>query len=321
MNSPKSMQGKTYLVTGSTGFIGTFVTARLRAAGHTVLEGVLGPPRNPHQLRCSLGSTVDEWRNLIRGCDGVVHLAWSTLPSSANLVPVEDLNTNLVGTVRLLEAMRQQPGTRLVFASSGGTVYGKSGEVRLREDHALRPVSVYGTSKLAAETYLMLYRRQWNVDARILRVSNSYGPGLDIGSGGGVATSFAARALRGEGIDIYGCGRLVRDYVYIEDVASAFEAMLETPVSAFSSTDPVVNIGSGVGISLDEIVSLLEKLLQRPLTVTYKSARSFDVGFNVLDITLARRVLGWSPSVSFENGMRKTLDGLFALSAVMPSNP
>ena len=296
---------QSYLVTGDTGFLGRALVARLKADGHIT--------RVAHNLPCSFGtfvacdldSTVEEWHAALEGCTGVFHLAWATVPSTANADPLGDLEINVAGTVRLLEALRHLPEIPVTFASSGGTVYGEPDTLPIPEHHPLRPKTAYGVSKTTAEHYALLYRRLWGVDARIVRLSNPFGPGQDITGQVGAASIFAARALAGERIEIWGDGSAIRDYIYVDDAISGLLATMLAPVDRFGALDPVVNIGSGRGVSLRELISLLMHVLDKPIEVHYKPARDFDVRANVLDITRACSILDWCPKVSLEEGLTR----------------
>lgn len=310
---------KTFFVTGSTGFIGRALTARLLAEGHAVRTEA-----HPNGARTGAGAAecirldapVEKWREALEGCSGVFHLAWSTVPSVANANPVADLDTNLMGTVRLLEALRSMPEIPFVFASSGGTVYGAAETLPTAEHHPLRPLTAYGASKVAAEQYAMLYRRTWKVDARIVRLSNPFGPGQNTNGQLGAASIFAARALNNQPIEIWGDGSTIRDYIYIDDAISGFLAAMLAPPSRFGTVEPIVNIGSGRGISLREIVSFLSHILERPVDVSFKPSRGFDVPASLLDITRARTLLDWAPTIAFEEGMSRYLAWLKELSAM-----
>jgi UDP-glucose 4-epimerase len=298
-----ALSRQTYLVTGGTGFLGRALVARLKSQGHIArLACDPGP-----WVACDLDAPVEAWRAAVEGCSGVFHLAWATVPSTANANPLADLQTNVAGTLRLLEALRPLPKIPIMFASSGGTVYGEAETLPLSEHHPLRPKTAYGVSKTASEHYALLYRRLWGLDTRIVRLSNPFGPGQDIRGRLGAASIFAARALAGERIEIWGDGSAIRDYIYVDDAISGLLATMSAPRDRFGEVDPVVNIGSGRGVSLRELVSLLTHLLGKPIEVLYKPARDFDVRANVLDITRAGRLVGWSPKISLEEGLSRHL--------------
>lgn len=305
--SGRSSIGQTFLVTGGTGFLGQALVARLKAEGYIARIACSLPCSSGPFVACDLDAPVEAWRAAVEGCSGVFHLAWATVPSTANANPLADLETNVAGTVRLLEALRHLPNIPIAFVSSGGTVYGEPETLPLPEHHPLRPKTAYGVSKTAAEHYALLYRRLWGVDARIVRLSNPFGPGQDIRGQLGAASIFAARALAGERIEIWGDGSAIRDYVYVDDAISGLLATMLAPPDRFGALDPVVNIGSGRGVSLRELISLLMRILDKPIEVHYKPARDFDVRANVLDITRARSLLGWSPKISLEEGLTRHL--------------
>ncbi|MBU9227189.1 NAD-dependent epimerase/dehydratase family protein [Burkholderia multivorans] len=301
------MEKKTYLVTGASGFIGRSLVERLRRDGHIVRCAVRRATHGADDIECPLGASVDTWLSAIDGVDGVFHLAWSTVPRTANSAPLDDVATNVLGTVALLEAMRRCPGVPFVFASSGGTVYGVPEARRVSESHPLRPLGVYGASKASVEGYAMLYRRQFGVDARILRVSNPFGPGQKVEGQLGAASIFAWRALAGLDIQIWGDGSVVRDYLYIEDAVDAFVATMGATADVLGQGDPIFNIGSGEGTSLKQIVETIGDILGTRVCVKYEGARSFDVPVSILDISRAKNVLGWIPKTSFRDGMTETI--------------
>jgi UDP-glucose 4-epimerase len=255
-------------------------------------------------VSCDLVSA--DWDALLQDGDAVHHYACSTIPKTANDEPLADLEVNVRGTVRLLDALRRRTGIRLVFPSSGGTVYGPLRQTPVSEEHPLDPITIYGVSKVAIEKYLGFYRTMHGLDVRIARLSNPYGVGQDPSRKQGAATIFVNRAMAGQPIEVWGDGSVVRDYIHISDAVAGLLAIVDAPAVS-SSEHPVFNIGSGKGVSIREILALLQERLGRVLQVSYLPSRGFDVACNVLDIGRARSVLGWTPRLEFADGMDLTI--------------
>ena len=302
-----------HLILGGCGFIGRHVALMLARAGCRVTLGDRVPCAHTfppdvqdriHGRLLELGSA--DWDALVADADVVHHYAWGSIPASANANPGGDLVTNVGATIDMLDALQRRGDGRLVFASSGGTVYGKLQQTPVPEDHAVAPITAYGAGKATAEIYLGLYRAMHGLDCRIARIANPYGAGQDLSRGLGAVTTFLHHALTGQRITIWGTGEVVRDYIHIADVARCLVALATSP----RHEQFVFNVGSGVGISLNGIVSELETRLGRPLDVTRTETRAFDVPVSVLAIERARAVLGWSPHLSFSDGIARTLEDL-----------
>ena len=294
---------------GGAGFMGSHLAERLLATGHTVRvfdthDRGYAQGASSRGIEWMRGNFLDagDVAAAIAGCPAVFHLVSTTLPSSSNQNPAGDVADNIIGTLHLLEACRREGGHRIVFASSGGTVYGVPRTVPISEDHPTNPITSYGIGKLTIEKYLELYRHLHGVDYRVLRIANPFGERQRVATGQGAVTTFLHRAHRGEPIEIWGDGKVVRDYLYVGDVADAFARAMD-----HRGERRVLNIGSGVGRDLNDIVAAIEKVVGRPVHKRYVPGRSFDVSANVLDIRVARAELGWQPATAFEEGLRRTL--------------
>ncbi len=295
------------LVTGASGFLGRALVRALLAAGENVVAtGRRTCPFAPHPRliwrRADLVDPAAPLAEFLRGVDTIYHLSWSTVPADSNLAPSEDARVNVVGSLRLLESIERGISRRFVFASSGGTVYGRLVKTPAPEEHPLRPLSAYGVSKLSVEAYLDLFASFGIIRPVSLRIGNLFGPGQETGRLFGVVSHFSKQALAGAPIRMFGDGAVVRDYVYIGD---AVEALLRAGHTESSSA--ALNIGSGEGRSLNGIVAVLQKHLAKPIMVEREPGRPFDVPVSVLDSAKARAELGWSARVSFEEGVAKTL--------------
>jgi UDP-glucose 4-epimerase len=300
------MTGKA-LVTGASGFLGRALVKALLARGECVVAvGRRSSPFAPHPSliwkQIDLLDSAVPWREILSGVKTIYHLSWSTIPAEANMAPSGDAQDNIVGSVRLIESLASQSPVRFIFASSGGAVYGPLVEERAAEDHPLSPLSAYGVSKRAVECYLDYFAVSSAIRPVSLRIGNLFGPGQDTARLFGAITHFTRNALCGKPIVLFGDGSNVKDYVYIDDVVDALILAAQT-----DHTPRILNIGSGVGHSLNDIIAAIEKFLQRPIAVERRPARPFDPPVCVLDPSCARRELGWSPRVSFEEGIARTL--------------
>jgi UDP-glucose 4-epimerase len=222
----------------------------------------------------------------------------TTLPKSSNADPVFDIESNVLGTVRLLTHAIKTGLKKIIFASSGGTVYGVPKHVPIVESHANDPVCSYGITKLAIEKYLGLFYQLYGLDYTVLRLANPYGERQRTHASQGAVAVFLGNVLRGELVEIWGDGSVVRDYIHIADVVDALLLSSEK-----TSDEHVFNIGAGRGHSLNELLDAIERVTGRTASRRYLPGRPFDVPVSVLCIDRARIALGWSPKVDFEQGL------------------
>ena len=305
-----SVDTQNHLILGGTGFIGRHVAVALARAGHRVTITSRAPPAFQFpvdvagRIACRvLDFAAPDWGGLLAGADTVHHYAWTTIPGSADASKAEDLRTNVGATIGLLEAMQRRGTGRIVFASSGGTIYGRLHTIPVSEEQPLAPITAYGVAKAAAELYIELHRATAGLDCRIARISNAYGAGQNPARGLGAVTIFVDHALRGERIEIWGDGEAVRDYIHVSDIASCLASL-----ACASKTDThVFNVGSGVGTSLNAIVAGLELRLGRRLDVIRTQPRAFDVPVSVLSIERVGHVLGWSPKLTLDAGITRMI--------------
>ncbi len=306
------------LVLGGGGFLGSHLVDGLLEQGHDVR--VFDRPNLRHYRRFSAdeaitwleGDFVDReaMAAAVEGCDAVFHLVSTTLPRSSNENPGYDVETNVVSTINLLDCARRSGVARIVFASSGGTVYGQPRQIPIPETHPTDPLCSYGISKLSIEKYLHLYQELHGLDYRILRFSNPFGERQRISMAQGAVAVFLYKALRREVIEIWGDGSVVRDYFYVGNAVSAMLAALE-----HRGRGRVFNIGAGQGLSLNELLDRIERILGRDVERRYVAGRAFDVAANVLDTTFARDELGWTIRTSFDDGLVLTCDWMKGLAA------
>ncbi|RPI02448.1 MAG: NAD-dependent epimerase/dehydratase family protein, partial [Zetaproteobacteria bacterium] len=243
----------------------------------------------------------------------VVHMAWTTIPATSNADPGADAEDNVLGSIRLWEACAARRVGRVIFLSSGGTVYGNAQRIPIREDDPTEPICAYGVSKLAAEKYLGLFHGLHGLDHVVLRPGNAYGPGQDPGRGQSAATVFAYRAFRNEPITIWGDGSATRDLLYVEDLADAVVRALAYDPGADGPR--VFNVGTGRGTSLKELAEVVGLAAGRVPQVRYAPGRATDVTANVLDASRLRERTGWEPRVALAEGIARMLQAWRATEA------
>lgn len=299
------------LVLGGTGFIGSHVVDALVGCGHKVR--VLNRSKNIKTGLLALLAHVelftgdftnaDDLARALEGVSVVVHLISTTTPASSNDFPIFDVETNIAGTVRLLILAKNAGVKKIVFASSGGTVYGVPQYIPILETHPNNPTCSYGITKLAIEKYLHLFNHLRGFDYSILRIANPYGPRQDPNNGLGAITVFLDNVIKGKPIQIWGDGEIRRDYLYIDDLASVFIKVIGILPSPASK---IHNIGGGSSHSLNEILAVIRRVTGKSTTVDYTSGRRLDVPVNFLDISRAREELKWEPEIDLENGIELT---------------
>ena len=289
------------VVTGGSGFIGTHVMRKLRGQ-HVEAIALCRSGKCPGSARADIRDR-DALEAILKPGDAVIHLANSTNPTTSESDRIRDVEENLVGTLQLLEACVNKSVSKFVFASSGGTVYGIPRAIPIPETHETNPISAHGAMKLAAEKYVQMYGAQLGLEYLILRCANAYGPGQTGEQGQGIIGRAIQKALRDETLEIWGDGTVVRDFIYVEDVA---EALLLAITS--HATGEVVNIGSGTRTSVNDIVDLVGRAMGRPLRATYTTSRRIDAPVSVLDITMAETILGWKPTKPIEEGIARSIE-------------
>ncbi len=301
------------LILGGGGFLGSHLSDKLLQLGYEVRVFERPNLKKYRNFDCSEKiewfegdfANSDDLERSVFGCNIIYHFVSTTLPKSSNDNPVYDVETNLVGTLNLLNHAHKEKIQKIIFLSSGGTVYGVPEILPLKEIHPSNPLCSYGITKLAIEKYFHLYHMLYGLDYCVLRLANPFGERQRVTGAQGAVAVFLDKALKGETIEIWGDGSVVRDYVYVHDVVDAMVKAID-----YGGSVRLFNIGSGKGQSLNDILDEIESLLGRPVERKYTQARSLDVPSNVLDIDQADRFLKWQPSVTFRQGLERTLEWL-----------
>lgn len=302
-------------ITGGTGFIGTNLSIRLsenESNNIRVIDSkedfylpIKKQNKNNISFYKSVFSTDTDFDSQVKNQDIVFHLASTNIPGTSNNRIPEELMSNVVVTACLLDACIRQHVKKVVFISSGGTVYGNPDNYPIVEDTVTCPISSYGIQKLTIEKMLYMYRYQYGLDYRIIRLANPYGPYQRPNGVLGVVTTFIYRALTDGKLLVYGDGTVIRDFIFISD---AIDGILK--VSNGENEQRVFNLGSGKGTSVNEVISAIRETINHDLTVQYIEGRPVDVPINYLDIRRYENLYGRLNRVDLYEGIMRTAEFL-----------
>ena len=301
------------LLLGAAGFIGTNLTielAKKREDEITLVDkkkDFFMPINNMHFNNIHIveaSLTVDmDFDSILKDQDVVYHLVSTTVPTTSNQHISQELVSNVIFSANLFEACIRCGVKKVVFISSGGTVYGKEVDCPLKEKTATNPISSYGVQKITIEKLLYLYRYMYGLDYRIIRLANPYGPYQRPNGVLGAVTTFTYKALKGDEITVYGDGSVVRDFIYIDDAIRAIMKIVNG-----ENKHRTFNLGCGYGTSIKQVLETIEKALGIKLNVSYLEGRRVDVPVNYLDISRYEKYYGALNPISLEDGIKKTAD-------------
>jgi UDP-glucose 4-epimerase len=291
--------------------LGSHIVDKFLAENHDVCVYDLYPERfrrSPAGIKFFTGDfgNVGALDELIStGFDAVIHCVSTTTPKSSNESPEFDIQSNVIGTLNLLDICVRHKLGKLVFLSSGGTIYGNIGDAALvDESHSVRPMCSYGVSKLSIEHYLDVYRHLRGLNYVALRLSNPYGERQSPLRALGALTVFLHRTLKGQNVEVWGDGSVTRDFIYVGDVANAVY------LATVDSISGIFNVGTGSGLSLHDILSQISGAVGLVPKVSWLPSRSFDVPRIVLDATKLRNATNWSCRTPLRDGIAITADWL-----------
>jgi len=305
------------LVTGGAGFIGSHVADRMVALGHevAVLDDLSTGFRDfvPERARffdvdLADAAAVDASLAAFRP-EVVDHHAAQIDVRKSVQDPRRDAAINILGSLSLLEGCVRHGVRKVIYASTGGALYGEGRSLPATEEHPVNPEAPYGASKHTVEHYLYIWKLLHGLDYTVLRYPNVYGPRQNPHGEAGVNAIFIGMMLEGKRPRIFGTGDQVRDYLNVEDVVQANELALD------KGSGEIVNIGTGIGTSVNDIFRTLKELLDFDGEPIYEAARAGEIQRIYLDASRARRVLGWAPKVVFREGLRRTVEWTRATAA------
>ena len=295
------------LITGGAGFIGSHIVDMLLAGQHDVLvlddlstgkESNLPPGTRFEKM--DIGDPALYEIVLSFRPDAISHLAAQISVPNSVTDPCHDAVTNIIGGINVARASVDSGCSRFIYVNTGGALYGIPDYLPCNEEHPIGPVSPYGLSKWTLEQYLRMILPP-KVPLQVLRLANVYGPRQDPHGEAGVVAIFGRRMIMKESIVIFGDGKQTRDYTYVDDVAQAHRMALEKEKTL------TVNIGSGVATSVNKLFKLMAAQTKYVFPPKYEDPRPGDVQNIVLDVSKARRELGWKPHTTLDDGLRQTL--------------
>ena len=306
MNFSKGERPQRVLIVGW-GFIGAAVGRRLKSDGLTVRILTPNLPNDVEDLGCfeicEGRAETEAFASALPGVDHVIYCAGGWAPPKAESSPMEDASKSIIPAIAMLETLKSNPRVGLTYLSSGGTIYGNPSRVPVPETEPANPISAYGISRLAGELYVRKYAAATPALYQVVRCANAYGPGQPVDRGQGAIAVFLHRVQNKLPITIYGDGANVRDYIHVDDVADAIAKLVTNQVNV-----RVVNVGSGTGHSVREVLAAICRLTGTPAVVDPQPSRPSDVESIVLDIGLLRSLIDFHPR-SLESGLTSLLDG------------
>lgn len=293
---------KNILLIGGNGFLGSHLIDYLLVKNKVrVLSRTNEKYRTPNpNVDYRIGNYLDtDFLNLaLKNIDIVIHLASSTIPSTSNDNCIKDIESNLIGSVKLLEAINKNKCSKIIFISSGGTVYGNPSIVPTPEEVVLNPICSYGITKVAVENYIYMFHKLYDLDYLILRVSNLYGIRQNNEGAQGLINTLMNKISNKEEITIWGDGNITRDYIYVEDLCHLIQ------LAIFDNISGTFNAGSGTGSSVNEIIDLISETLQITPIIKKVAPRSFDVAKNILDVSKAKEKINWKATTDLKKGIQ-----------------
>lgn len=299
------MSASNVLVIGGNGFIGSNLCRVLTEQGfHVTSFDIAQPPRPVDGVKYVMGDFFDDnvLSAVIKGKDVIYHALSTINPGNSNQKYMMGYGRDFIQTVKLFD-MLKDTDTKLIFLSSGGTVYGKQAVLPIKEDTLARPINHYGNVKLCIENALRVFDIQAKSKMIVARISNPYGPGQDYNKGVGFIDAVIRRTLEGETVEVWGDGEIVRDYIHIDDVCGMLAAL-----AGYDGEENIFNLSSGQGASQNRIIEIVKNIDPR-VKFEYKPARSVDVGKIILDNTRIR-TLYKDKMIDLEDGIKSVYDYL-----------
>lgn len=291
---------------GGSGFIGKNLALKLSDLNYDVL---IYDRQEPQFYNIDISNKIvyckgdlssqDVLEDVLKEDDIVIHLISTSFPNNSNINIYLDAKSNILTGIMLIETCVKRKINKIIFASSGGAIYGPVQSIPIDEHHELNPISSYGIHKLVIEKYLDLAHKLYGINTISLRIANPYGPGQQPFKGQGFISTALASVILNKKVQVWGDGNAIRDYIYIEDVCEAFCKAIE-----YDGEYSVFNIGSGIGHSINEILENIKGIYNGEINIEYVNQTSAEVGKNILDCSRAAKILNWKSKIDFKYGIQ-----------------
>lgn len=302
---------KTALFLGGAGFLGSHLATALLKSNYRII--IFDRPTADYgNLKCILDKIqivkgifgdIKVIEEIVKSekVDIVFHLISTILPSSSISTVDDDIEDNLINTIKLISLMNEYKINKLVYFSSGGTVYGKNGLKINSEKSETNPINVYGWLKLTIEKYIQMYHASYNLEYLIVRIANPYGPKQNLYGKQGLIAVILGKILQNQTISIWGDGNVVRDYIYIDDVINAIIGLISK-----DCWNEIYNIGRGVGVSVNQILDQVQASISNEIKIEYFDSRPVDIPVNILDTSKLSKAIYWEETTPLDVGIKKT---------------
>jgi UDP-glucose 4-epimerase len=304
-------------ILGGLGFMGSHIARELVNRGYSVriFDKLYASRKLINDFEASVEivegdvSRPEDVLSAIADTDIVINLIHTTVPGSSMSDPAYDITSNVAAAANWLQQLATTRVRKIFYFSSGGTVYGIPENIPITEDHPTNPINSYGITKLAIEKYTAMYAKQFGINYSLLRPSNVYGPGQRLHIGQGVIGVLANKAMHGEGLELWGSGTNLRDYLFVDDLVGGVMALL-----SYNGPFRVFNLSGGKGHSVLDIISILRNQLSWLPEVVHLPARGFDAPVNILDPSRIHGETGWGAAVELEDGVTRTVEWIRSMA-------
>lgn len=287
------------IITGGNGFIGQNLVEGLLKAGYANIVIIDRTEKISRVKTIQTDvSDIGKMKKIIQKGDTVVHLACTTIPAYSEDDIIKDVDENIVGTIKLLNVCSEKKIKKFIFLSSGGTVYGDHGRKSLKEDEETNPICAHGLMKLTIEKYIKHYNLKYCLKYIIIRAGNPFGR-TEVAKPQGAIDKYICAVCNNTAIEVWGDGEVTRDFIIIDDLVDLIIKIVKSKIE-----NQIINAGTGRGMSLNQIIAEIKKIIGKNVEVVYKKGRKFDLPYNVLNINKAKRLYCWQPKYSTAQGIK-----------------